>query len=245
MTDIFSKFTLAIPTRDQRASTVAQILVTEWFCKFGVPGRLHSDQGRSFGSSLIQQLCQLYGVTRTHTTPYHPAGNGQCERFNRTMHNLLRTLPVSRKRDWASCLPQLVFCYNSTPHQSTGESPHFLMFSQDPLLPIDFLLGRVQESEAGTVHDWVREHQTRLQIAFDGARERLIGAASCRKEQHDQKVKEDPLHEGQRVYLRQLGVKGRHKIQDHWCSDVYQVLKAPKDRGVVYTVAPVNNLGKI
>lgn len=37
MTDIFSKFTAAIPTRDQRASTVAQVLVTQWFCKFGGP----------------------------------------------------------------------------------------------------------------------------------------------------------------------------------------------------------------
>lgn len=61
MTDVFSKFTQAIPTRDQCASTVAQALVTEWFYKFGVPSQLHSDQGRSFESSLNQQFCGLYG----------------------------------------------------------------------------------------------------------------------------------------------------------------------------------------
>lgn len=44
LTDVISKYTLAIPTRDQRASTVAQVLVTEWFSKFGVPVRIHSDQ---------------------------------------------------------------------------------------------------------------------------------------------------------------------------------------------------------
>ena len=82
MTDVFSKYTLAIPTRDQRAATVAQVLVTEWFCKFGVPARIHSDQGRNFESCLIQQLCSLYGIEKSRTTPYHPAGNGQCERFN-------------------------------------------------------------------------------------------------------------------------------------------------------------------
>lgn len=65
MTDVFSKFTQAVPTRDQRASTVAQVLVTEWFYKFGVPSRLHSDQGRSFESSLIQQLCSLYRVSKS------------------------------------------------------------------------------------------------------------------------------------------------------------------------------------
>lgn len=65
MTDVFSKFTQAVPTRDQLASTVAQVLVTEWFYKFGVPSWLHSDQGRSFESSLIQQLCGLYRVSKS------------------------------------------------------------------------------------------------------------------------------------------------------------------------------------
>lgn len=50
MTDVFRKCTLAVPTHDQRASTV---LLTEWFLKFGVPARIHSDQGRNFESSLI------------------------------------------------------------------------------------------------------------------------------------------------------------------------------------------------
>lgn len=47
------------------------------------------------------------------------------------------------------------------------------------------------------------------------------------------------------MYLRNCGVKGCHKIQDHWHSDVYQVIKAPKGGDIVYTVAPVNDLGKI
>lgn len=143
----FSKYTVAVPTRDQRASTVAQVLVAEWFYKFGVPGCLHSDQGRSFESALIKQLCDLYKVEKSCTTPYHPAGNGECERFNRTLHNLLRTLPVSRKRDWVSCLPQLLFSYNTTPHQATGESPHYLMFGQEPRLPDDFCWAELQSQK--------------------------------------------------------------------------------------------------
>ncbi len=245
MTDVFSKYTLAVPTRDQRAATVAQALVTEWFYKFGIPGRLHSDQGRSFESLLICQLCDLYGVKKSRTTPYHPAGNGQCERFNRTLHNLLRTLPASRKRDWVACLPQVIFCYNTTPHQTTGESPHLLMLGQEPRLPADFLLGRVQEPVVGSVHDWVREHQTRLQVAFDGARERLQAAANKRKANYDQHVRGVPLIEGQLVFLRHCGHKGCHKIQDIWSPVVYQVVRAPIDGGAVYSIAPVRDLSKV
>lgn len=238
LTDVFSKYTLAVPTRDQRAATVAKVLVEEWICKFGVPGRIHSDQGRCFESLLLQQLCSFYGVQKSRTTPYHPAGNGQCERFNRTLHNLLRTLPVSRKRDWVACLPQLLFCYNSTPHQTTGESPHFLMFGQEPRLPIDFLLGRVPEPIAGEVHDWIFEHQTRLRVVGEKVGERLQLAADRRKANHDANAIDAPLEEGQRVYLRDQTVRGRHKIHDLWSPVVYQVIKAPPTGGSVYTIAP-------
>lgn len=143
---------MAVLPRDQRAHTVADVLLNEWFFKFGIPGRIHSDQGQNFESVLIQHLCHLYGVGKSRTTPYHPAGNGQCERFNHTLHNLLRTLPATRKRDWASCLPQVLFCYN-TPHQGTGESPFLLMFGQEPSFPIDFLLGHVQDPVPGEFDD--------------------------------------------------------------------------------------------
>ncbi|RXN24004.1 Transposon Ty3-I Gag-Pol poly [Labeo rohita] len=205
LTDVFSKYTQAVPTRDQRASTVAKVLVNEWFYKFVIPSRIHSDQGRNFESTLIQQLCELYGIERSRTTPAHPMGNGQCERFNRTLHNLLRTLPFPKKKNWAMYLPQMVFSYNATPHQSTD----------------------------------------RLRVAFEGAKSRMKLAADRRKERHDQRVQDDPLKPGQLVYLRDLCVRGRAKIQDHWSSVVYRVLRAPMPGGAVYTIAPVEDLERV
>lgn len=245
MTDVFTKFTQAVPTRDQKATTVANVLIREWFFRFGVPARLHSDQGRSFENAIIYQLCALYGIQKTRTTPYHPQGNGQCERFNRTMHDLLRTLPMDMKRRWPEHLPQLVFSYNTAVHQTTGDSPYYLMFGQDPQLPVDFLLGRVQEPRHGHACEWVREHQRRLNLAFHNAKERMQAAASKRKERHDQKIQSEPLAEGQHVYIRDHAMRGRSKIQDAWGATIHQVIRAPPLGGVVYSVAPAQDLSKI
>ncbi|KAK9976899.1 hypothetical protein ABG768_018720 [Culter alburnus] len=119
------------------------------------------------------------------------------------------------------------------------------MLGQEPRLPVDFLLGRVQEPVAGSVHEWIREHQARLQVAFEGAKERLQVAAQRRKVRHDQQVRDIPLLEGQLVYLREQGHKGRHKTQDLWSLIEYQVVRAPKEGGGVYSIAPRDDLNKV
>ena len=138
MTNIFTKFTRAVPTKDQKAETVANVLLNEWFYGYGLPERLHSDQGRNFESDVIRQLCKLYQIARSRTTPYHPEGNAQCERFNRTLHNLLKSLPPDKKKNWTKYLPEIVFSYNVSQNSTTGYSPYYVLFGHNPELPVDF-----------------------------------------------------------------------------------------------------------
>ena len=236
LTDVFSKFTQAIPTRNQEAGTVAKVLVHEWFQRYRVPQKIHSDQGRDFESKLVKFLCELYGIKKTRTTPYHPRGNAQCERFNRSLHDLLRTLPPEQKSKWPQYLPELVQAYNNTPHASTGFSPHFLLFGQEPQLPVDHLLGRTTTSAVGPT-DWVRQHRLHLQASHARALKHLQEAAAERRKQTDQKAADHPLHVGDLVYLRNR-VLGRSKIQDRWRPELHVVTARPYPGIHVYGVKP-------
>ena len=234
LTDIFSKFTQAIPTKDQKATTVAKVLLKDWFFKLGIPRRIHSDQGKNFESNIVKELCDMYHVAKSRTTPYHPEGNGQVERYNRTMHNLLRTLSAEQKRKWPEYLPELVYIYNSTIHSSTGYTPHFLMFGYDPILPIDHLLGISNtDFTTNSYSEYVSKHRDRLKTVFENAKKNLDDNAEKRKEQFNQNTKEFPIPVGTRVLTRNR-VHGRNKIQDVWDSTPYKVVDSLGDN--VYAI---------
>ena len=99
ITDHFTRYAQAIPSRNQTAKTTAKLLFDNFVCHFGFPARLHSDQGRNLESQVIKALCAIANVDKSRTTPYHPMGNGMPERFNQTLLNMLGTLEEDKKSD--------------------------------------------------------------------------------------------------------------------------------------------------
>lgn len=114
VTDHFTRYAQAFLTKNQKAQTVAKILVDKFFLHYGLPTRIHSDQGRDFESRLMQDLLKMMGIRKSRATPYHPQGDPQPERFNRTLLSMLGTLTTDKKRQWSQHVPYLVHAYNST-----------------------------------------------------------------------------------------------------------------------------------
>ena len=128
--DYFTKWAEAFPMPDQTAKHITDILIT--LCaKMGLPRIIHSDQGRNFESAILNQTLQAFGITKSHTTAYHPQGDGMVERLNRSILQLLQAY-VTKETDWEHYLPLIMYAYRTTVHSSTQVSPFRLIFGQHP-----------------------------------------------------------------------------------------------------------------
>lgn len=137
--DYFSKWLDAIPLRNQEAPTIAKKLVERIVSIFGVPLSIHSDQGSNFESDVFRELCKLFGITKTRTTPLRPQSDGMVERANRTIENMLTAFVSDNQNDWDEYIYLLMLAYRSSEHESTGFSPCQMVFAKQPTLPIDLI----------------------------------------------------------------------------------------------------------
>ncbi|KAL7872249.1 hypothetical protein SRHO_G00072320 [Serrasalmus rhombeus] len=239
ITDHFTKYAVAVPTSDQKAKTVAKVLWNNFFVHYGLPERLHSDQGRDFESCVIKDLCQMLGIKKTRTTPYHPRGN-PVERFNRTLLEMLGTLEEENKAVWRDHVQPLVHAYNCTRNDTTGFSPYQLMFGRQPSLPIDLAFGLTPDGPGKESHlDYVKRLQDTLRESYKLAIEHSDKVAQRNKLRYDSRVRESVLETGDRVLVRNIGLRGKHKLADRWSQTIYRVVKRVGDNPV-YVVTPLN-----
>ncbi|KAJ8358505.1 hypothetical protein AAFF_G00433750 [Aldrovandia affinis] len=244
-TDHFTKMAYAFPCRNQTAKQVARKLWDCVFCVYGFPERIHSDQGASFESELVSELLQLSGVAKSHTTAYHPMGNGGTERFNRTLGNMLRALPLRAKQEWPQQIQTLIFAYNATIHETTGYAPFHLMFGRIPRLPVDVMFKSVLHDPV--VADFSSYSKTLLTYLSEAARiaqQRSTKEQEHQARQYNKKVKGVSLQVGDRVLLANKGERGKKKLADKWDPMVYTVIERnPKTH--IYKISDVSGQCKV
>lgn len=245
VTDHFTRYAQAYVTKDQRATTVAKVLVEKFFVHYGLPSRIHSDQGRDFESRLIKELLGMLGIKKSRTSPYHPQGDPQPERFNRTLLSMLGTLQPSQKQKWSQYVTSLVHAYNCTRNDATGYSPYYLMFGREARLPIDLCFGTSPDGAGCSDYlQYVDKLKSDLKRAYELAVTVANKSHGKNKRYYDNRVRDQVLEKGDRVLVRALGLPGKHKLGDKWRSDPYIVVEKLPDLPV-YRVKPEKGRGMV
>ena len=217
MQDHFSKYVVAYVVKDKMARTAAETLRNGYFRLFGAPAYLVSDQGKAFTGHLISNLCELYGVQKLRTSPYHAQTNGQVERMNQTIITMIGKLEQDKKARWSEHLPEMLAAYNGTRLAVTGYSPYFLLFGRKSRMPVDCLFPTLRDSpHQAKMEVSVAAMQKRLKEAFAVARHLTSQEAARQRRYYDRKAGAVALQPGDVVMVRTDGFVGKRKVKDRW-----------------------------
>ncbi len=140
MVGMFSRYVVLAPIKEKTAKNVAHAIVSKLICEFSAPRALLSDNGAEFRNILLQEICKQFGINHTFTVAYHPASNGLVERTNRKILEVLRPVVGSLLHSWEEWLPHVAAIINSSLCESTGQSPHVIIFGVENRLQFDLLI---------------------------------------------------------------------------------------------------------
>ena len=135
VTDHFTRYAQAYVTRTQTAQMTAKTLWDKFIVPYVLPEKILMNQGRKFQSQLVADLCEVMGTQKVCTSPYHPQTNGQCERFNSTLINMLGTLPKEKKSEWKNPIGTLVLAVTTPGLQLEGSAPTFSCLGDSLISP--------------------------------------------------------------------------------------------------------------
>ena len=167
-----------------------------------------SDQASEFMGQVISELCDLLGVTKIRTLPYHPQTNGAVKRVHQTLRRMIAKMDPNKRAKWPSHLGPILIAYNATRSLITGYSPYFLMFGRRPRLPVDLLFPTIRQDEnSRTTDEYVTSLYDKLKSALALARDTTILEAQRQKRHYDRKAGVVELHPGDKVLVK-LEVNG-------------------------------------
>ncbi len=200
--DYFTKFPVFVPLKSITIKEVAKALFSRWISFFGAPYSLHSDRRGNVDGELIRQLCTLFNITKSHSAPYQPRGDGLIERQFRTMKDMLKASVLDSGRQWIECLPTVEMGIRSTVQNTTKFSPFEMVFGfpMRTVCTCDKSMGSSQRFIRP--HDYITWLQKNLKSIHGKATDQTKIAAN----KMIQKVKRvsRSFSEGDRVMVRNL-----------------------------------------
>lgn len=220
--DYFTKWTEAYPIPNIEAKTVADKLIENFICRFGVPLIMHTDQGKTFESNLFQEMCKILEIDKTRTSPYRPQSDGMIERANRTIINMLLPFVSENQTDWDEHIPLVMLAYRSSVHETTGVSPCMMTLGREVRLPVELKYGSPETDRVVNSQEYNDILSNKLDKVHNMAREKLNISSKNMKSNYNVKLNFKTYKHGEAVWLHNAATKkGRcRKLQRSWIGPV-------------------------
>ncbi|UYV77425.1 K02A2.6-like [Cordylochernes scorpioides] len=184
-TDYYSRYieTAALPRGT--AEEIADFFLQKVVLRHGAPKTVISDRGSCFLSKLFKDVLKICNTLHRKTTSYHPQTNGQTERMNRTLADMMAMYIDERHQNWDEILPFVTFAYNSSIQDTTGYSPYFLIHGREPLTFLDSTFDMPELSK----HKDYDEYVSNLLEIIEDAKEISTSKTIARQNKSKQEVK--------------------------------------------------------
>ena len=156
---------LIATTIEITAPGMAKIFFDEIVRHHGFPSSIISDRDPRFTSSFWQSLWKLSGTRLAMSTAYHPRTDGQTERENRAVEQMLRSYVNTKQNDWDEHLTAVEIAYNNSKHASTGFSPFYMNYGQHPSIPLTIAVPDVDSSSNAAAETMLEKLFENLKIA--------------------------------------------------------------------------------
>ena len=203
ITDYLTKWAEAFAVPNQSADVVAQYLLEEIICRYGVPGELNSDRGSGFLNRVVNSVVRLLGIRQHFTSAWHPQCNGLTEKVNGTLTSSMRILAGKNHRGWDTYLPYCLFAYRTSIQASTGYTPFFLLHGWEARMPLDWETNKPYAKKYADVEDYRADMARGLDIARDLARDN-IEKAQHKNQLYSKHKRFVTFEVGDPVYVRNM-----------------------------------------
>uniref|UniRef100_A0A914HZ71 RNA-directed DNA polymerase n=1 Tax=Globodera rostochiensis TaxID=31243 RepID=A0A914HZ71_GLORO len=236
----FTRFVIAVPVQDAKATTLVKAFLSSCYLKFGGCTELITDNATAFTSEFFREFCSTLYINKRYATPHWSQRNAITERSFRTFHNIMAKYISSDQPDFDEHLDMVTFCYNTATHQSTGESPFFLMYGRDPIFCVDQMLDprTAQAPMATDLADFKFKLVSSLRSAWEATAAESAEAQLRAKAQYDKLVRVLEVSVGDRVLLRNYAGKVGTSRKFHlpW-KGIFRVIEV---EGVMITIVSCN-----
>jgi hypothetical protein len=137
--DRLTKSSHFIPVKTNYNSAVlAELYMSQIVCLHGVPKKIVSDRGTQFTSHFWQQLLEALGTHLNFSSAYHPQADGQTERTNQILEDMLRACALQDQSGWDKRLPYAEFSYNNSYQASLKMSPFQALYGRSCRTPLQW-----------------------------------------------------------------------------------------------------------